>query len=314
MPIPDYQTLMLPVLRAAADGEISRAQCDEKIADEFELSEQERAEMLPSGRQRVLYNRSGWARTYMAHAGLVETTRRGHFKITDRGREALAAHPDRVDNTVLAQFPEYEVWRRESNRPRPRGQADQQPTDAGGHGEIEPASLATPLERIEGAYKEVLAELRSEVLERVLKVTPARFEQLVVDLLVGMGDGGSRADAGRAIGKTNDGGIDGIIDEDKLGLDVIYIQAKRYDPDNAVGSAALREFVGSLVGQGANKGVFVTTSSFSKQAKAFVRQVTHRIILIDGEELSRLLVEHDVCVRSEQTFELKRVDEDYFED
>jgi len=312
MPIPDYQTLMLPVLRLAADGEISQSQCVKKLADEFELSEQERTEMLPSGRQGLLYNRIQWSRSYMKGAGLIETTRRAHFKITDRGRQVLAAHPDRVDKTVLAQFPEYVAWRRKSARPRPRGQADQQPTDADGHGEQEPALLATPLEQIEGAYLEVLGELRSEVLERVLKGTPAFFERLVVDLLVNMGYGGSRADAGRAIGQTGDGGIDGIIDEDKLGLDVIYVQAKRYDPDNTVGSAALREFVGSLVGQGANKGVFVTTSSFSKQAKAFAER--RRIILIDGDELSRLLVEHDVGVRSEQTFELKRVDEDYFED
>jgi len=253
----------------------------------------------------------------MAHAGLIETTRRAHFKITDRGRQVLAAHSDRVDNAVLVQFSEFNEWRQKGNKGKTQGQADPQLTlveEAGGHAGKESTPIATPLEMIEGAYQDILGELQSEVLERVLKGTPARFEQLVVDLLVGMGYGGSHAEAGKAIGQTGDDGIDGIINEDQLGLEVIYIQAKRWKPGNTVGSAALREFVGSLVGQDATKGVFVTTSSFSPKAKAFAQKVAHRIILIDGDELSRLLVEHDVGVRSVQSIKLKRVDEDYFED
>ena len=307
MPIPDYQTLMLPVLKTAANGETNVTDCVGQLGPALGLSEADLSEMLPSGQQTVFSNRIHWARTYMAKAGLVRATRRGFFEATPRGREVLAENPTRIDNTVLARFPEFVEWRDRSRAIAPRqpnSAATQPPT----------ATDSTPTERIEVAYQEIQDDLQSELLDRVLRLTPALFERLIVDLLVAMGYGGNRADAGRAIGGAGDGGIDGIIKGDPLGLEIVYLQAKRYQRDNSVGRPEVQAFAGSLDGVRATKGVFVTTSTFSSQAREFVDRIAKKIILIDGEELSRLLIEHNVGVRTSNTYQLKKVDEDFFSD
>ena len=307
MPIPDYQTLMHPVLRLAADadGEISISQCLDGVADLLGISEEDRKELLPTGRQAVFYNRIQWAKTYLRHAGVIEAPRRGHLRITAR-LEVVAAHPDRVDNTVLSQFPEFVEWRQRSAQGQRRAAGEEAQEQA------QAAPDETPVERMENAYQEVLGELKGEMLNRILLCSPTFFETLIVDLLVSMGYGGSRAEAGKAVGRTGDEGIDGIIKEDTLGLEIVYIQAKRYQPGNTVGRPAVQAFAGSLEGAGATKGIFVTTSNFSRDAHNYVERIAKRIILIDGEELSRLLIEHGVGVRQIQVFELNRVDEDYF--
>lgn len=300
MSVPDYQSLMLPVLKVAAEGEINTKACIERLADNLGLSEDECSEMLPSGRQTLFSNRVHWAKTYLAKAGLLKITRRAHFTITERGRKVLSQRPDRIDNSALAQFPEFQEFRQRSQPATPKKAIREQD------------EVTTPTERIEAAHEEILKELRSEVLERVLEASAPFFERLIVDLLVQMGYGGSRADAGRAIGRSGDGGIDGIIKEDPLGLEIVYIQGKRYQPSNGIGRPEVQAFAGSLVGVGANKGVFVTTSSFSRQAREYADRIPQRLILIDGEELARLLIEHNVRIRTSHTVEIKRVDEDRF--
>jgi restriction system protein len=310
MAIPDYQTLMLPVLREAAKGEIRVRDCVEKIAGELGLVDDEISEMLPSGRQTIFANRVHWAKSYMIHANLVVATRRGHFQATERGMQMLAANPDRIDNTVLSEFPEFVAWKGAVARTS-RRQKD------GGKGQpVLPAPFLsedqTPTELMEAAFQDLQAELLSDVLARVRAASPAFFEQLVVDLLVSMGYGGSRTEAGQAIGRSGDEGIDGIIKEDALGLEIVYVQAKRWQEGANVGRPDVQGFAGSLDGFGATKGIFVTTSDFAKTAREYVDRITKRIILINGDELARLMIEHNVGIRMTQSFELKRVDEDYF--
>lgn len=315
MAIPDYETLMLPVLKAAAGGEIGIRDCIEQLAGEFRLSEDERRELLPSGKQTTFANRVHWARTYLVQAGLVEPTRRAHFKITERGRGVLARGPQRIDNKLLLEFPEFQDFK---TRRKPNGLdaeesrgAEQRPSDP------IPApvvSHATPEELIEAAYQEITDNLRSTLLNRIVAASPAFFERVVLDLLIAMGYGGSRADAGQKVGRTGDGGIDGIINEDPLGLDIVYLQAKRYAPGNTIGIGQVREFAGSLVERGASKGVFVTTSHFVPSAKAYADRIPQRLILIDGAELTRLMVRFGVGVRVERTVEFKRLDLDYFDE
>jgi restriction system protein len=311
MALPDYQSLMLPVLELAARGEASVRDCVAALADKLGLSLEERGEVLPSGKQAVFANRVHWAKTYLVQAGLLESTRRAHFRVTPRGSEVLAKRPDRVSNDLLMHFPEVRDFRARS-RSRP------------GNGGMEPISevlstedlvpSATPEERIEAAYTEITNELRAAILDRITGGTPRFFEKVVVDLLTGMGYGGSRANAGRRVGKTADGGIDGVINEDPLGLDIVYLQAKRYSPDNTVGVDKVREFGGSLVERGATKGVFVTTSQFAPAAKAYAERIPQRLILIDGDELTRLMVQYGVGVRTGRTIELRKLDLDYFDE
>jgi restriction system protein len=311
--IPDYETLMLPVLKAAAGGEVAIRDCISRIADHLGLSGAERNEMLPSGKQTTFANRVHWARTYLAQAGLLEATRRGHFQITDRGRAVLARSPEKVDNRLLLEFPEFQDFK---TRRKP-SVSDDAGRDAGGPLESIPApviSRATPEELIETAYQEITDELRSTLLNRITAASPTFFEKLVLDLLIAMGYGGSKADAGQRVGRTGDGGIDGIINEDPLGLDIVYLQAKRYASGNTIGVGQVREFAGSLVERGATKGVFVTTSSFASAAKAYVERIPQRLILLDGAELTRLMVRFGVGVRVERTIEFKRVDLDYFDE
>lgn len=306
MGIPDYQTLMLPVLKLAAMGECRVPDVAAKVADEFRLSEAEREELLTSGKQRVLHNRIHWAKFYMSKAGLIDTPSRGRFTASQAGKDLLATNPPRIDVSVLMRMPEFrEFYRNEG-------------AEAGGEGQSSPVLQtqavqgATPEEQIDAAQQAILSALRAELLDRIIANTPSFFEQLIVSLLVAMGYGGSHKNAAAQLGRSGDGGVDGVINEDPLGLDRVYVQAKRYAPANNVGRPEVQGFLGSLVGLGASKGVFVTTSSFSPQAREFVKHLPQRIVLIDGQALTDLLVEHGVGVRTFRTIDVKRLDEDFF--
>ncbi|MDP3294748.1 MAG: restriction endonuclease [Nevskia sp.] len=306
MSIPDYQTLMLPLLTLAGDGRehVFREAVD-KLADQFGLDEKSRSELLPSGTYPVFASRVGWARTYMKQAGLIEAPKRGILRISKVGVELLATKPARIDNKILER---YDAFREFKQRGR-----DSSTDESVRTLEIpEPsANELTPEESMEAAYKRLRSSLESELLDRIKTVSPSFFERLVVDLLVAMGYGGSRSDAGRAIGKSGDGGIDGIINEDRLGLDVIYLQAKRWE--GTVGRPEIQKFAGALQGQRASKGVFITTSSFTKDAIEYANVITSKIILIDGERLASLMIEHDVAVGRVGSYVLKRIDNDYFD-
>lgn len=299
--IPDYQTLMLPLLRLLADREPhSMRNLADRLSGEFQLSQDERAELLPSGRQTVILNRVSWARTYMAKAGLVESSGRGMVRITDRGIELLSSKPNRVDVHLLMAYPEFVAFRtREpSPGPIPDGHGDD---NDNGH---------SPEETFEASYQQLHTALAAELLERITKAPPDFFERLVVDLLVAMGYGGSHGDVVQAFGRSGDDGIDGIIKEDRLGLDFVYVQAKRWA--NVVGRPVVQGFAGSLEGQRARKGVFITTSTFSKEAHDYVTRIEKRIVLIDGEELASLMIDYGVGVADVATYRIKRVDLDYF--
>lgn len=311
MSIPDYQTLMLPLLRLAADGSEHRFRdAVEQLAAEFQLSDQERATMLPSGTAPMFDNRVGWAKTYLKQAGLIDTTRRGYFRITLRGTELLGTNPDLIDASTLENYEEFRAFRSRRSEEKGGLQPDLPTTLT----PLSPASTvpeATPEELFSQAYQRLRSNLEAEVLEQVKAATPAFFERLVIDLLVAMGYGGSRRDAGKAVGRSGDGGIDGIIKEDKLGLDVIYVQAKRWE--GTVGRPEIQKFAGALQGQRANKGVFITTSGFSREAQEYAGIIPSKIILIGGEQLAALMVDHNVGVSPVSRFEIKRVDSDYFE-
>lgn len=297
MPIPDYQTVMLPLLRFLGDGqEHLMSAAVEMMSKEFGLTMDERQQLLPSGTSTVIGSRVGWARTYMKKAGLVDSVKRGVIKITPRGGEVLKQDPIRIDGRFLDQFPEFVAFR--SLRHGESATADQV------------APTATPEEALEDAYATLRANLESELLQRVSTASPAFFERLVVDLLVRMGYGGSFRDAGQAVGKSGDGGIDGIIKEDRLGLDVIYLQAKRWEA--VVGRPEVQKFAGALQGHRARKGVFITTSGFSKEAREFAERIESKIVLIDGEQLAGLMADNGVGVSLVSAYELKRVDSDYF--
>lgn len=303
MTIPDYQTLMRPVLALAAERERSVREVVGLIADQFDLSPEEREQVLSSGRQTTLSNRVHWAATYMVKAGLLERPRRGAVRTTARGRDVLKVHPERVDNSVLVAFPEFNTFRAgsadETNGTNPPA-VSSPPNDAG----------ATPEERIDLAAVEMDEALRKDLLARILASEPAFFERLIVDLMLAMGYGGSGS--GQHLGKTGDGGVDGVINEDPLGLDHVYLQAKRYGADNVVSVEKIREFAGSLDERGAVKGVFVTTSRFARSAYDYATRSPKRLVLIDGDELTRLCVRYDVGVRSFRRIDLKKTDEDYF--
>ena len=309
--IPDYQTLMLPVLRLAAEGETRVADAAGRIAGEFGLTPQEQEEMLPSGRQRVLHNRIHWAKFYMSKAGLIVSPVRGRFVASDKGRALLAGAPQQITLAMLMQDPEFRAFY-ENGRGSTSGEDAARAPGAVAISVEAAAPSATPEEQIDAAHAAMTAELRDELLQRILANSPAFFEQLIVDLLVAMGYGGSHKDAAAQLGRSGDGGVDGVVNEDRLGLDRIYVQAKRYAPGNPVGRPDVNGFVGSLVGLGATKGVFVTTSSFSQPARDYVRHLAQRVILIDGQELADLMIEHGVGVRGYRTVEFKRLDEDFF--
>lgn len=299
MPIPDYQTIMLPLLKFASDGqEHSRRDTLDVLAETFGLTSEERSQLLSSRQQTVFDNRVGWARTYLKQAGLLETTRRGYYRITERGRRVLSQNPPKIDVAFLQQFPEFVEFKR---RTRTRlDEVEDEETDG----------TRTPEEVIEAAYQKLRQELAGELLQMIKERSPAFFERLVIDLLVSMGYGGTRKDAGQAIGKSGDGGIDGIIKEDRLGLDVVYVQAKRWE--SVVGRPEIQKFAGALQGQRARKGIFITTSAFSQDALEYAARIESKIVLIDGETLAQLMIDHNVGVASLATYELKRVDSDYF--
>lgn len=304
MALPDYQTLMLPVLKVAAEGETRVPAAAEKIADELGLSEADREEMLPSGRQRVLHNRIHWAKFYMSKAGLIDSPQRGIFRASPEGVKLLGESPPSVDVELLKSYPSFVEFLKASSSGTP---ASEKPVTAAG-----PTSPATPEEQVEAAQNLLHSALRADLLQRILDNSPTFFERVIVDLLVAMGYGGTHENAALRLGKSGDGGVDGVIDEDRLGLDRIYVQAKRYVANVGVGRPEIQGFVGSLVGFGAAKGVFVTTSSFSANAVEYARHLPQRVILIDGQRLTELMVEHDVGVRLSRAIAIKRLDEDFF--
>ena len=299
MAIPDYQATMLPLLRFASDGaEHSLRDAIEALAQGFKLSDEERRELLPSGQQAVFDNRVGWARTYMKKAGLLRTTRRGFFEITERGIDALKENPSKIDGKFLEQYQEFREFK--SLRHQPAQSREQEELEL----------TRTPEEALERAYQNLRNDLAVDLIIQIKQSPPSLFERLVVELLVKMGYGGSRKDAGKAIGKSGDEGIDGIIKEDRLGLDIIYIQAKRWE--NTVGSPEIQKFAGALQGQRARKGIFITTSDFSSEAHDFASRIETKIILIDGEQLAQMLIDHNIGVSPVANYEIKRIDSDYF--
>lgn len=302
MAIPDYQTCMLPFLRHLADGqEHSLRDAEEALAAHFRLSAAERAELLPSGQQGVFKNRIGWARTYLKKAALLASPKRAVFQITERGLKTLSTEPVKLDVKYLEQFPEF-VEFREVSKP-----------GNGGNTLVEAAPATnTPEEAIELAHQGLREQLMAELLTRILGCSPTFFEQLVVELLVKMGYGGSRRDAGERIGQSGDGGIDGIIKEDRLGLDTIFIQAKRWQ--GSVGRPEIQKFVGALQGQRAKKGVFITTSSYTAEAADYATRIDTKVVLIDGQQLAGLMIDFDVGVASAASYVVKRIDSDYFEE
>jgi restriction system protein len=307
MAVPDYQSVMLPLLRLAAEKgeEISTGEAVEFLAEEFGLTDEDLKEMLPSGIQPTFVNRVGWASTYMKKAGLLEATRRGFYRITPRGQDLLKKKPKIINVKLLKQYPEFlEFQQLKGTRSAEKVKDAKEPPDT---------SEATPSEALEAAYENLRDELADELLARLKKSSPSFFERVVVELLVKMGYGGSRADAGKAIGKTGDGGIDGIIKEDKLGLDVVYIQAKRWE-NNPVGRPEVMQFAGALQAQKANKGIFITTSRFTDDARSYISQIGSKIVLIDGEQLTNLMIEHDVGVSTVSMYPVKKIDTDYFDE
>jgi len=300
MSIPDYQSVMLPLLKRIADQqEHPLPAVIEALAGEFKLTDSEKRELLPSGGQFVFNNRVGWARTYMKKAALLATPKRGILQITDRGLQVLKENPNRVDNKVLRQFPEF----LEFQKAKDETPAEVEHTTA--------TERLDPQENIEVGYQRIRKELSAELLSRIKACSPSFFERLVVELSLKMGYGGSRRDFGQAIGKPGDGGIDAVIKEDKLGLDAVYLQAKRWDTGQ-VGSKEIQAFVGALHGKKARKGVFITTSGFSKPAQDYVREIQDKVILIDGTTLADLLIEHGVGVSTIATYDIKKIDIDYF--
>jgi restriction system protein len=303
MPVPDFQSIMLPLLQQFGDGnEHSIHEVFDNLMQIFSLSEQEVNELLPSGKQTTFYNRVGWARTYLAKSGLLEMPRRTFYKITERGCDVLESHPIRIDMKYLEQFPEYIEFReREGTRRRAHSDDDEN---------AHQTESKTPEEMLEYAYQEIRDNLAQEVLTLVKKSSPSFFERLVVELLVNMGYGGSRREAARAVGQTGDEGIDGIIDEDRLGLDAIYVQAKRWE--SVVGRPEIQKFVGALMGKRARKGIFITTSSFTNDAISYVSNIDFKVVLIDGKRLAEFMIDYNVGVTESTVYQLKRIDSDYF--
>jgi restriction system protein len=303
--VPDFQSLTLPTLQVLADdgGELTLGTVRTRVAAKLKLSDSDMTELLPSGGQPRFNNRVNWAAIYLTAAGLLRWVRRGVYQVTDRGMQVSQSSPAQIDIAYLNRFPEFVEW-------RARGQSR-------AAGDDEPARVApetTPEEQLEGAQDMLRRRVELELLEKLLAVSPRFFEEVVVDLLVAMGYGGSRQDAAQALGRSGDGGIDGMIKEDRLGLDAIYVQAKRWSRSRTVGRPEIQEFAGSLEGERARRGVFITTSGFSREAHDYVRRIEKKIVLVDGDMLAALMFEHGVGVRTKRTFQVKEVDDDFFID
>jgi restriction system protein len=299
MTLPSFQQLMLPTLHVLAQrhDEISLSSLEEEIIKALRISEDERARMLPSGSQSVFSSRLNWARAYLSKAGLIEMPRRGWCRMTERGRQLIALGVNEVDVGVLERYPEFVAWRTQQKVERDGPQTPPR---------------ESPEETIASSFELMNAELAREIIVRVHSFSPAFFERLIVDLLIRMGYGGGRLEMGRSLGRVGDGGVDGVIKEDELGLDVLYVQAKRLDPDTAVPVREVRDFVGGLEGHRATKGVFVTTSYFPSTCYDFITRVSKRVVLIDGKELAALMIRHCVGVRVKDEYKVKKLDEDYF--
>lgn len=306
MPIPDFQTLMLPVLKVSAEKEWRISDAVERLANDFNLSPEERTTLIPSGRQTTFSNRVAWAKSYLVKAGLLKPTRRAHFCVSEQGRSVLASPPGRITIKYLNRFPEFEEFRKRSAAETES--AGTQPPDL-----VHETSL-TPDETIRAAHTQLERELADELLIRIRSGTPAFFENLVVRLLFAMGYGGSVTEINKAlVGGAGDGGVDGVIDQDLLGLDRIYVQAKRYADGNTVGPSAIRDFFGSLDRFKATKGLFVTASTFTASARETAAMLSKRLVLVDGSQLTRLMIRHNVGCRVEETLEIKKIDEEFFE-
>lgn len=301
--IPDYQSIMLPLLEFISDGkEYKMRNVTDELALRFGVTEEEQKELLPSGVAPIFYNRTAWAKTYLKKAGLIDSPKQGIVVISKRGLEVIKRKPSSINVKFLKQFSEFVEF---------------QTTKRENETEIEASeeqSIQTPEESLETAYQKIRKSLASELINKVVELSPAFFEKLVVELLVKMGYGGSIKDAGKAMGKSGDEGIDGTIKEDKLGLDIIYIQAKRWKPGNVVGRPELQKFVGALAGQGAKKGIFITTSNFTKEAIEYTPRNETKIVLIDGQQLAQLMIDYNLGCTPQQTYEVKRLDSDYFDE
>jgi restriction system protein len=303
MSIPDYQTIMFPLLQFAGDGkEHTMREAIDALAKEFLLTLEEREALVPSGQGLVFDNRVSWARTYMKEAGLLEAPRRGIIHITERGMQVLQEKPDRIGVNFLNRYEEFRQFRARAQY----GKAGHKKVDEQATRE----STATPEEMFATAFEALEQRLASDLLEQVQKASPGFFERLVVQLLVAMGYGGTFKEAAQAVGQSGDEGIDGIINQDRLGLEVVYVQAKRWAA--TVGRPELQKFVGALAGKNANKGVFITTSSFTAEAQNYAGSVHQKIVLIDGQRLVDLMIEHNVGVSITVTYEIKKVDSDFF--
>jgi restriction system protein len=299
MSVPSFQQLMLPALQTIGQryDEISIAGLEEEVGKALRISPEERQVKLPSGNQTLFGNRLNWARSYLSKAGLIELPRRGYCRATDRGRELLAEGLIEIDLGLLERYPEFVAWRSQSKVAEV----------------VEDPGIRENAEAVIASSFELLnTELGRDIVERVHSFSPAFFERLIIDLLVRMGYGGGRAEMGRALGRVGDGGVDGVIKEDELGLDVVYVQAKRLDPDTGVPLREVRDFVGGLEGHRATKGVLVTTSYFPSTAYDFITRVSKRVVLIDGQELANLMIRHRVGIRVKDVYEVRKIDENYF--
>lgn len=302
--IPDYQTLMLPVLKSASDEAVDTRSVIEALADEFELSEIEREDLLPSGKQKTFDNRVHWAKTYLKQAGLLEYPQRGYFLATEEGRRVLESSPEKIDNSFLKK---YEAFQEFQSR---KGTGSTEEVEASA-----PVSEsdATPDEILRAAHKKINDTLSADLLSRVRAASPQFFEELIVELLLAMGYGGTSEDAARALGQSGDNGVDGVIDQDPLGVDQIYVQAKRYAEGNNVGAGDIRDFFGALNLKKAQKGLFFTTSAFSSSAAQTAKDLGMRIVLIDGAQLTKLMIRYGIGCRDEEVLHLKKVDDEFFE-
>lgn len=307
MPIPDYQTLMLPLLKAVGDKKTHKiSQLYDELSDQFGLTEEQRQERLPSGRETYIKNRVSWARTYLKKAGLVISPDKGDVKITQEGLKVLATNPEKIDNRYLRRFKGFVDF-----RPRNGDAASSATSPSSLLEDYVVESKSTPEENFDASFRDLREELASELLEEIKKASPYLFERLVIDLMLAMGYGGSRQDAGQATKRSADGGIDGVIKLDRLGLDNICLQAKRYNSE-PIGEPKVRDFAGALQGVRAKKGVFITTSIFTQNAREYVEKIDSKIVLIDGKQLCKLLIDFNVAVSTKETYEVKQIDSDYF--
>lgn len=308
MAVPAFSDFFLPFLRVLSDqGVVSLSDMREALAERLEVSEEDRRELLPSGRQRRFDNRVGWARTYLSKAGLIRTVSRGVYDLTEAGRSLMASSPQHLDVESLRQYESYRAWE-EASRSN-----SSEPSPITGDGETQ--GKETPEEAINASFKVLREALAEEIAEALQGVSWQRFEDIVVDVLLALGYGGSRGDAGHAFRASGDNGVDGVINEDRLGLSKIFVQAKKYAIDRRIGRPDVQAFVGSLLGQKARQGVFITTSDFSKDAEAYAAGLSdQRVILIDGVTLAHLMIDFGVGVTEQERFVIKRLDRDYFEE